>query len=321
MSNFIVRKVIIPICFLILLAVPSFGVGGSGGAILKYSPGVRQHSLGGCGSTVEDDLNSINFNPSTLCSLSKFNISMLYDSLFLDSGIYYLGLGKSFDFISVGASFITFQGGDVKINDRDDPLHGQTLTAQDDYIFSLVLAKKINSDFSIGIAPKMIMSRIIEEYSASSYTGDFGFTYKSGLFETGDELVLSKIYSEGLTAGAGIKNIGGGLKYNSVKHSLPLVVRLGFSYPLRFDYYNTLNSYCEIVKNDQDDIKGGIGFEYNVDVDENDVSLRMGYMINYEIKNFAWGLGFKFGVFKLDYGMLINSAINNRHQVLLSFFM
>ncbi|MFH1416331.1 MAG: PorV/PorQ family protein [Elusimicrobiota bacterium] len=258
----------------------------------------------------------MNYNPAILATISAFHISMLYDNAFDDAGIYYLGMGKSFKSVSIALTATTYQGGKITINDRGDELHDKTLTAQTDYVFSLFIAKKLFNRLYCGITPKLYSSTLVEEFSASATAFDAGIFYKTGLFKMGKEKMTKKMYSGGINLGGSVKNLGGKVTYNTIADPLPLVMRAGLLYPLRFNAQNCLQILAEGIKaNEDDDIKAGTGFEY---IYSDMFFARFGYAVNYNIKNFSWGMGMKYSWFQLDYGMILNSAINSRHQLLLS---
>jgi hypothetical protein len=310
--------------FLLIIFIVSFHwldaypAGTSAGTILKYSPGVRHQSLADCGAGIGNDFDSINFNPAILATLSKFNISMLYDSAFSDAGIYYLGVGKPFGPISFAGSFLTFQGGKITINDKDDELDKQSFTAQADYVLSLSAAREIFPDVYLGATAKYFSSTLIEKYADSTIAADAGVFYESKIFRKGNKRLIDRFYSDGIRVGFSVKNIGGELKNNTASDPLPFIMRGGISYPMRFDSQHSLVVCSDILKSNEDEIRSGAGVEY---INKDMLFLRLGYCINYEIKNLTWGIGLKYKNFKLDYGMLLNSAINNRHLVLMSLLL
>lgn len=300
--------------FLFTVTVPAYSTGTSAATILKYAPGPRQQALGGCGSTVYDDFSSINYNPALLATVKGLHLSMYYDTALDDASIYYAGLGKSFKPVSIAFSATIFEVGEIAITDRGDPLHGKTVKAQADYIYSLVLAKKLFNNFYIGASPKFYSSTLAEEFSASTVAFDAGVFYKTGFLKMGKEKIKNKLYSNGLDLGVSAKNLGGEIKYDTVADPIPFQIRGGILYPLRLNDKNSLHISGEGIKTNEDkDLRAGAGLEYIYD---NMFFGRFGYSINYTIRALNWGLGLKYSWFKLDYCMLTNSAINSQHQVL-----
>jgi len=292
-----------------------YSAGTCAGTILKYSPGVRQQSLAECGSALAGDFDSVNYNPAVLPTVKGANISMLYDSAFDDAGIYYLGIGKAFKVFSVAAAFLTFQGGRITINDRNDELDNKSLNAQTDYVFSLTAAKRIFYSTYFGITPKFLSSTIVENYTDSVIAVDSGIFCETGIFKRGKKRLRNRFYAEGIKVGIAVRNIGGKLKNNTVEDPLPLIIRGGISYPMKFTFEHFLLICSDVLKSNEDDIKAGVGVEY---INKDMFFLRLGYNINYEIKNLTWGIGIKYKSFGFDYGMLLNSAINNRNLVTVS---
>jgi hypothetical protein len=94
------------------------------------------------------------------------------------------------------------------------------------------------------------------------------------------------------------------------------MLRGGVNYPLRFNPTHAILVTAEAVDvNENDTIKGGAGLEY---INNETFFVRAGYKINYDIKHFTWGLGFKYDNYSLDYGMGVNTAIGSEHNVLFS---
>ncbi len=315
------KKQLLKISFFSVLFLPGaatfgFCAGTAGGVILKYLPGVRQNAMGAGGTALHKDFNSINYNPAVLSSINNFSVSALYDSSFSDAGIYYLGAGKKNGLMDIGITFLGFNGGDITINDSEEVNNAETLNAQSDYIASIIISKELSKVISLGLAGKYYSSTLLEQYSASAISSDAGIFFDTGLFEKGNICWVNRVYSEGLNIGVSIKNLGQGIKYRSHLAPQPIMFRAGMAYYLRFNNRHAVNVLSETLKDNESSIKNSLGLEYRVD---NRFFLRMGYKFNYEIKNFTFGVGMQYNNIKFDYGMLLNSAINNNHQLMLSF--
>lgn len=290
--------------------------GTSGATMLKYMPGPRQHALGGSGTAVKKDLNSVNYNPAVLATVKKLNVSLLYENALTDAKVFYLGVSKELKFAVSAFTLLVYHGGSIEVNDRFDELHGKKLTAQSDYVLSFAVSKELFSDLYIGVMPRYFISTLLEKYKASVISFDTGVYWNLGLLGWGNQKRVNRMSSEGLSIGAAVKNLGGKVKYDTVADPIPMILTGGISYPVKISRMHKVVVYSDVLKCNEDMIRIGTGIEY---INSGLYYARVGYKINYNIKNLCMGLGLSYKGLGLDYSMLLNSVLNNQHQIMLSF--
>ena len=297
--------------------LPLYSAGTTSAPLLNFLPSPRINAMAGSGVSVPGNFNTSAANPALLGSLEGSSASALFYNSFMDSGLGYLAYCRELGPGSMSVELVEYFGGKITIEDsegRHEGLHGKKLSAQRDTILSLGYGRRFFAPETYGgIKIRYYSSTLLEDYKASNVSADAGVFVRTLFFKTGYPNLLSRPYSPGMGAGFSLRNIGSSISYLSKAESdpLPLSVRAGLSYPLRFDAENAfLISADFIYKPNNDIIRGGIGVEYE---NSGMFFLRGGYMLNYEIKNFTWGLGVRHGKLQLDYSMGLTSAINSEH--------
>jgi len=302
----------------VLLTGNVSGAGTSAATILKYLPGPRMEAMANCGGSLDRDFDSSSWNPAVLGTVKGWNISTLYYSAYSDSSVGYLGVGKDMFGGTIAVKWLGYFGGKIKINDYEEPLlHGSSFISQRDMVFTIGYGFSLSDKIKAGAAAKYYMSTLIEKYKASAYAGDLGMFFKTGLFKYGSPGIFRKYYSGGLNFGVSVLNLGTKLSYtdSGEEDPLPFMWRAGAGYPARFNRDHSMLLTIETYDDNESEIRVGFGAEYNY---QDQFFLRAGYRINYNIKNFTWGMGFKYGCFKMDYSMGLNSAVNTEHTVLIA---
>lgn len=117
-----------------------------------------------------------------------------------------------------GANFAyySYNSGDEDIYHLDGSV--ERVAFERDYILSASYGFRVNDNLSFGIKGKYISSTLIEKYSASTYAFD------------ADVILAFKKYM----LMAGFENLGGKIRYLSIRESLPFFIDLEFSRDLEF---------------------------------------------------------------------------------------
>ena len=241
----------------IVIFVPSFFIGlfGQGEATVLFlviNPGARQGAMGEAGVALADDATAIYWNPGGLAFqyedpeidkkgeatlmhvnwLPQFNLNdMYYDYV---AGRYYLEdigmVGLAIQYMSYGESIHTGTGGPEEIS----RFNSNEIAITGSY------ALKVKENIGLGVNLKFFHSRLspveVEVGSekgkgiASSFAVDFGVLYHPG-------------FSDRLSLGASISNIGPKVAYVDQKQAdpLPTNLRLGFAYYLVKSEFNSLS--------------------------------------------------------------------------------
>ncbi len=315
-----------PFFFLSLFVFSVTGVlycdGTTGAPILNFYPSSRLNALGGSGVSVAGDFSMASVNPALLGTLRTNTASALFYNAFMDAAVAYLAFSKKTSGGSLSLETLGYFGGEITIDDsagRHTGMHGKTLTAQRDLVFSAGYGNRLFTEGLYGgVKLKYYSSVLLEEYTASAFALDGGCLIKTTLFKTGNPYIYNRIYSPGLRLGFSVMNAGSGVSYTKAadKDPLPLTLRGGISCPVRFSEEHAVLVAGDVThETNQDITRGGFGFEY---INRDMFFLRAGYRLNYEIKHFTWGLGAIYGRFGFDYGMGLSSAINTEHMFIVS---
>ncbi len=297
----------------------SYAGGVTGGAMLKFYPSPRVNSMGESGVSLSGDYSASDLNPAILGTVEKRNFSALFYNSFLDSNVGYLGSSLKIGPGSLGIGVLGYFGGMITIDDssgRHEGLHEQNFQTQKDIIYSSGYGFRIITGVYAGWRLKYYTSKLLESYRASSFSGDGGVLVKTHFFKTGHKNVYTRLFSPGIQVGGAVLNLGQGVAYTSGADTdpLPVLFKGGASYPVRFnDEHASLISLDITYEPECESVRGNVGLEYS---HSEIIFFRAGYRLNYEIKNFTWGIGLKYNRFSLDYGMGIVGAINSEHSVM-----
>lgn len=275
---------------------------------LKDVSGARAAGLAGSYLTVEDDVSSIFFNPATLQTTEKNNLSFTFfkHALDINSGnaVYLLPYEWDGGKFAVNAVFTNFGSFDYIDNNG---VNSGTFSAND-ISLGANYSNQIDSNIYYGAGLKYIYSNI-EKYGSSALALDFGLFYRMKDGRTNLGLSI-------LNAGFQITT------FNGYKENLPLDVRIGFNHklkgmPLLFNAsFNHLadrtNSFFTKFKS------FSVGGEFNIG---KYVDLRIGFdnhirtVLTNEVEKgfsgFSSGLGIKTDYLNFDYALSIyNSALS-----------
>ncbi|MCD4812973.1 PorV/PorQ family protein [bacterium] len=266
--------------------------GSDGARILKQSISARAQAAGEAFVAVSNDISALYYNPAGLGYIASAELSGSYIKSFEDTYYSHFGYIQPIASGALAVSYLGYDGGLMEINEEDGS--SLTLKAQQDAVFSLGFGWQFDSfpkGVAIGTTLKIISSTLVEEYAAIAYAIDFGLFYPTPV--------------EGLAVAFALQNIGTKLNYFSENDPLPLTARVGTSYKLTLNQYNSLRISLDLVNN-----KINSGIEYSL----NDILLaRIGYKLNQDLASLTYGFGLCLGPFKLDYAFGDMSDLGNLH--------
>ncbi|MDD5688321.1 MAG: PorV/PorQ family protein [Elusimicrobia bacterium] len=279
-------------------------VGTTAGIIMMQPVGVRQMALGGCGTSLDEDIYTLYFNPAGLASISRKQISSFFTSGLSDdykASVIYNQPLLTRKRSSIAFGVLHLNGGKIEINYIDGT--SKSAVSQSDFMATIGWGWYLSEDFSMGYNIKCLSTRLVEEYNASAAALDTGM------------LLRSK--NKRLHFGLSVQNYGTSIKYRSKGESLPFLVRSGLSYNLPISNNNSLLAVADsfdLIK--EEGIYSSVGLEYSL---YERYFLRGGLKILPDRNNYTLGLGFRFyDRFSVDFATELNS-ISNPYQV--SFLM
>jgi len=276
-------------------------VGTTTGYLLEVSTGARPSGRGES-FVAASDINSIYYNPGGLGFLNSPQLSVMYIKGGLDINYEYLaGILPIKNIGVVGLSIFAFQGGSIEIIDSLD--NSTTKNSEVDFLISLAYAREMfMKGLSVGITNKYLLSTLVDEYKANTYTFDLGALYRI------DEISI----------GMSISNIIGGLKYFETTDKLPLIIRGGIEYLLNILDEHEICISADVISSGK--LKVNIGIEY---LYQKFLSGRLGYRIG--DNGLTLGIGYRLNFSddlsgSIDYAFLPGSDWSVSHKFSLNIY-
>ncbi len=333
---------------------------------LSIAPDARGGGMGDVGAATTPDVFSQHWNPSKYAFMeSKVGFAFSYTpwlrTLVEDINLGYVcGYWKLGDLQAFSASFRYFSMGNVTL--RENEYDNGFIANPNEFAVDLAYSRKLSEHFSAAVAFRYIRGDLNvpatnaetdQTYPANAVSADIAAYYQTPItLSTGDAK---------LAFGLNISNIGTTVSYDEgvTKNYLPTNFRLGGSFEIPFDDYNSLSINADVNKlliitrkgkyadeygtmspiagifnsfadssfgEEMREITWSAGLEYSYN---KQFFVRAGYFNEHISKGgrkyFTAGAGFKLNVFQLDAGYVIATSpanpLNNTLRISLSFDM
>lgn len=265
----------------------------SGYAFLKNGFSAKNISMGEFGVVGIVDLSALHYNPSYLALNNKKQFMFSHHSLFNDYSSENFGFSFSIYDVPIAIGINTTKIEGIELRTKPGELIAKFNA---NYFYaSLSSAYKIDK-FYFGATIKYLYENIYVDES-TGYAFDFGINYE-------------KFY-DNFSFGMVIKNIGSVNELKNIKTKLPTDFQFGFSYKYTLDDFelNPVIGYQNYLNDKSTHFHIGTEINYN-----KTVSLRLGYVSNYESKNITTGLGFVYKKFNIDYAFIpIKYGLGDNH--------
>ncbi|MEO8761364.1 MAG: type IX secretion system outer membrane channel protein PorV [Bacteroidia bacterium] len=226
---------------------------------LLITPDARGGGMGETGAASTPDANSMYWNPSKYAFAEKaFGFSMSYTpwlrQLVPDISLASIaGYGKISKMATVAGSLRYFSLGSVQFTDNSGAPIGTY--KPNEFAFDLAYSQKLSQRFSVGIAARYINSNLTNSIplpgSTVTHPGralgvDVSCYYHGKKKDIGDK-------TGEFGFGANISNIGTKIHYTdnadaASKSFIPTNLRIGGSFKLHMDQYNTITILCDVTK-------------------------------------------------------------------------
>jgi hypothetical protein len=220
---------------------------------LSIAPDSRAGAMGDAGVATSADINSIKYNAAKYAFIENdFGISVSYvpwlRQLVNDINLAYLtGYKKIGERQTISASLLYFSLGDITFTDE----FGSTIMNytpnefQINAAYTRLLTDKFAMSLSLGYVYSNLSGSIgnTNTTAGKSVTSDIGIFYKTGLEVSGKETDLN--------LGMSITNIGNRMSYssnNDERSFLPMLLRMGTSWNIDMDEYNSIMFTAEVGK-------------------------------------------------------------------------
>jgi hypothetical protein len=260
--------------------------GETGLSFLKIGVDARAVGMGEAYTAVSEDASAVYWNPAGLIGASHSNVLFNHNEWIVDIRGEFASLSLVRKSSAWGFHLRSLNVGAIDVRadvPTEDPLE---ITSAHYLSTGISYAHRFSRILSAGVTVKYLFEKIYVE-SASGLAADFGLTYRTPF--------------QNVKVGAVLQNLGKMGKFQNEETALPVIGRLGLLYnlPLKTESVTALLA-ADVLKPSSENIRFHLGTEVLV---WNQIALRGGYLIGYEARNFALGLGFARSAIRLDYGV------------------
>lgn len=283
--------------------------------VLKNDFCASNVGMAGSKSAVEESICAINYNPAGIAFSDKREFHISVSNGFEDASYSYTAFGteikhkilSEFSYPKIAASVYLSNLGDITIRNLDNygNISEKSLNAEKDIIFTLGYAEKLSKETvylipstkssfisAAGVSFKYINSKLLEKYSATTFTFDAGY--------------MGKLVDIGLNFGFSVSNTLGKIKYIEEKTDLPVILRAGVSYSKPTIMENKFTTSLEFDRYLTDSINSlRLGIDYTI---ENSFSFRTGYRFLEDNKGLSIGIGIYASNFSFDIATVLSSV-------------
>ncbi len=193
-------------------------IGTAGSEFLLLDIGARGIAMGGAYTAVTDDAYSLYWNPAGLAKVPRLSLGAMYSNYVADVNYQFLSYAQRLDNASVIAAGLRYQdlGEITQTNISANSMgtfHPRNYVAEIGWGQSIYDLSDNDMDINCGATGRWIHSDLVEH--ADGYGGDIG--------------IQARFYTSrfGYDLGAVVQNMGIGQKFEQVRDTLPLRVKLG----------------------------------------------------------------------------------------------
>ena len=274
------------------------------GQFLLIEPSATVGAMGNAGVAVSAGAMAMYYNPAALGAMTTSNAEFTHNNWFADiSHDVFASSIRISDAGSLGLSITSLNSGEIAVRTVEQPEGTGEQYTVSDYAIGIGYGQKITDKFSAGFQVTYLQETIWHS-TLSAFAVNFGTLYQ--------------ITPDGLRLGASISNFGARAKYNgrdlrirydldparngdnsslpaelyTEEFSLPVVFRVGFSYPLKIDENNILHFVADAFHPSDNSESMSFGGEYRF---MNTFAFRAGYQHLFQVDSEV-GLTFGGGV-------------------------
>ncbi|MDD5629503.1 MAG: PorV/PorQ family protein [Elusimicrobia bacterium] len=274
------------------------GVGATAGGFLSLGAGARAIGMGGAYSAAADEASALYWNPGAMTMVPRRSATFMHAayvaSSYYDYASYVQNAGP---YGAFGLGLQYFSAGSVDQTDENfSPLGSVTPY---DLAASAGYAYKFERGFSLGASAKFIQSKLTQ--TANTAALDLGLLWP-GLID--DRLRLA------FTA----QNLGGTLKYDQAKESLPMAFKAGAAFRITPNWLAALDAAAP--RNDSPYLN--LGTEYLLAAGD---WWRFAGRAGFSTQDLrpAVGIGIGGGAMSVDYAFVPYNYLGDVHRVSLTF--
>ncbi|MBU1078614.1 MAG: PorV/PorQ family protein, partial [Spirochaetes bacterium] len=225
-----------------------------------------------------------------------------------------------FGFGNLGLNVSTFSYGDID-NYIDGTLTGTV--APSDMMLSLSYGLMVAKDLHAGLTIKYVSEKLTDEYSGTAFAGDIGLIYGIPL-----GALFKKDLTQPLYIGIVAQNVGMGPQFDQEKNDLPMNIRAGLAYKIRFPSalakLKDINLTLDLLVPTDADVGVRYGTEmwwYNLPGGL-DASLRFGLKMPQDLgaaSGITAGAGLRIFQVEVDYALVNFGDLGTTHRIGLTY--
>lgn len=221
---------------------------------LAITPDSRAGGMGDAGVATTADVNSQHWNPAKYVFMeSDMGVGLSYSpwlrNLVDDINLAYLSAYKKIDDVqAISTSLRYFALGDIVFTSDQGEFQGQQ--SPNEFAIDLGYSRLLSETFSGAVAVRYIRSDLtggqlvngVETSAGNSFAADVGFYYYNEF--------RKRRRDNAFIAGINIQNIGAKVSYTEgeVKDFIPTMLKLGATYSMELDDYNSFSFSLELDK-------------------------------------------------------------------------
>ncbi len=219
----------------------------------------------------------------------------MHNRWFQDINYEYFGVGRSFGSHSLGVNLALNTVGDILYYEDRPTVQPLGTFSSHDFFLGLTYARTLQEGLDLGITWRWVYEKIYTN-TAKGWAVDLGGIYR---------------FTDWLSLGATLQNLGPKLKFISQSFPLPTTFRAGIS--LSSPHLSPSPIFAlDLVKPRDNGLALHLGAEYTL---LNALSLRAGYQTGYDEKSFSTGFGIKYRNYGIDYAWVpYGSDLGNTHR-------
>jgi hypothetical protein len=256
------------------------------GQFILIEPSAKVAAMGNAGVAMSSDAMAMYYNPAALGAMTTSSAEFTHNYWFADIKLdYFASSVRISNAGSLALSITMLNSGEIAVRTVEQPEGTGENYSVSDYAIGIGYGQKITDKFSAGLQITYLQETIWHS-TLSAIAVNFGTLYQ--------------ITPDGLQLGASISNFGARAKYNgrdlrirydldpsrngdnsnvpaelyTEEFSLPIVFRVGFSYPFTIDKNNVLYLVADAFHPSDNSESMSFGTEYKF---MNTVAFRAGY--------------------------------------------
>ncbi len=293
------KRLLFPVLLVLAAARPAGAEPGRTAApFLQRTLGARASGMGTAFAAVLWGIDSVQYNPAALSTLSRPTLTSTYLNGFGGTNHSFIAYGQPLGrFGTLAPSLVYFDAGAIDLN-LSDGTTGR-VKAEEDIAWALSYALRLAYGLHLGATYRFVRINLAETADASTTQGDFGALWETPL--------------KGLSVGGAYQYLGPDIKFEEAGDPPPKTLRYGIAYhfpdvdPTKIDPSVDLEEFDMTLALDQvhtlhERLSPRFGMEVGLKPSYSSrVAIRTGWIVGRDTESFTFGLGFRSGKISFDY--------------------